>query len=68
MTKEEISLRRRIKAGQELRDLSNHEMAVKMRMSLSAWERRLSHPGKITYLELCQLNKILKTNLMEGKQ
>lgn len=67
MTKEESILRRRIKAGQELHDLSNQEVAVKMRMSLPAWERRLSHPGRITYTELCRLNKILKTNLMEGK-
>lgn len=65
MTKEEIALRRRIKAGQNMYAMSNPEMATRMHMSLSSWERRLSQPGKITYLELCQLNKILKTNLMK---
>ncbi|GEM_PF-4689402 len=64
MTKEEIKLRRRIKAGQTLYDMSNTEMATRMHLTLGQWERRLANPGKITYLELMKIEKILKMDLL----
>ena len=63
-TKEETDLRRKIKSAQALYDLSNNDMAIKMHMSLPAWERRLQNPGKISFMELCRINRILKMNLL----
>jgi len=64
MVSKEETLRRKIKSGQAMYDLSNSDMAAKMHMSLPSWERRLMNPGKISFLELCRLDQILHMNLM----
>lgn len=64
MVQDEKKLRKRIKSGQALHGISNQDMAIKMHLSLPQWERRLSHPGKLTYLELMKIDKILKLKLM----
>ena len=62
----EERVRRRIKAQQSLYSLSNSDMALKMHMSLQAWERRLNQPGKLTLEEMHRIDTVLKTKLMEA--
>lgn len=64
MTKDEALLRQRIKSGQALYSLSNQMMATRMHLTLGQWERRLADPGKLTYSELCRIDRILKLKLV----
>ena len=65
MTREEMLLRNRIKSGQALYSINNVQMATLMHLTIGQWERRLTHPGKLTYSELCRIDKILKLKLFK---
>ena len=58
------TLRRKIKSRQALYGFSNEEMAVKLRRSPRSWCRHLAEIDRVTVGELIQLEKILKTNLV----
>lgn len=63
-TKREEALRRSIKSGMALKDYGNPEMATRMHMSVSSWERRLREPRLLRYPELCDLERILSIRIL----
>lgn len=67
MAKTSNDLKRSIKSRQAYLGFSNEDMAVKMRMSISSWNRRMRKPDTINVDELIRLEKILKYELLEVK-
>ena len=64
-TIEEERLRKKIKSQQALYGYSNPDMAVKMRMTMHAWNDRLMHPRMFKLLELLRLQDVLHINVFE---
>lgn len=67
MAKTSNDIKRSIKSRQAYLGLSNEDIAVKMRMSISSWNRRMRKPDTINVDELIRLEKILKYELLEVK-
>lgn len=58
------TVKRLIKSRQALLGYSNEEMACRMRMSVSSWNRRMRYPNLINVEELIKLEKILKMSFL----
>ena len=63
MNRSEI-IGREIRAGQSRMRLRQADIAVKLRMSLATYNRRLNEPERFTLEELLKLEKILKIELL----
>ena len=61
-TSEEV--KRSIRSRQELLGYSNQEMACRMHMSLSSWNRRMRTPSVLNVSELIRLESVLKFKLL----
>ena len=55
---------REIRAGQSRMRLRQADIAVKLRMSLATYNRRLNEPERFTLEELLKLEKMLKIELL----
>ena len=55
---------REIRAGQSRMRLRQADIAVKLRMSLATYNRRLNEPERFTLEELLKLEKELKIELL----
>ena len=55
---------REIRAGQSRMRLRQADIAVKLRMSLATYNRRLNEPERFTLEELLKLEKLLKIELL----
>ena len=55
---------REIRAGQSRMRLRQADIAVKLRMSLATYNRRLNEPERFTLEELLKLEKVLKIELL----
>ena len=63
MNRSEI-IGREIRAGQSRMRLRQADIAVKLRMSLATYNRRLNEPERFTLDELLKLEKVLKIELL----
>ena len=63
MNRSEI-IGREIRAGQSRMRLRQADIAVKLRMSLATYNRRLNEPERFTLEELLKLEKVLKIELL----
>ena len=61
-TSEEV--KRSIRSRQELLGYSNQEMACRMHMSLSSWNRRMRNPAVFNVGELIRLEQVLSFKLL----
>ena len=55
---------REIRAGQSRMRLRQADIAVKLRMSLATYNRRLNEPERFTLEDLLKLEKVLKIELL----
>ena len=55
---------REIRAGQSRMRLRQADIAVKLRMSLATYNRRLNEPERFTLEDLLKLEKLLKIELL----
>ena len=55
---------REIRAGQSRMRLRQADIAVKLRMSLATYNRRLNEPERFTLEDLLKLEKLLKVELL----
>ena len=55
---------REIRAGQSRMRLRQADIAVKLRMSLATYNRRLNEPERFTLEDLLELEKVLKIELL----
>ena len=55
---------REIRAGQSRMRLRQADIAVKLRMSLTTYNRRLNEPERFTLADLLKLEKLLKIELL----
>ena len=62
MNRSEI-IGREIRAGQSRMRLRQADIAVKLRMSLATYNRRLNEPERFTLEDLLKLEKVLKIEL-----
>ena len=63
MNRSEI-IGREIRAGQSRMRLRQADIAVKLRMSLATYNRRLNEPEQFTLEDLLKLEKVLKIELL----
>ena len=63
MNRSEI-IGREIRAGQSRMRLRQADIAVKLRMSLATYNRRLNEPERFTLEDLLKLEKVLKIELL----
>lgn len=63
MNRSEI-IGREIMAGQSRMRLRQADIAVKLRMSLATYNRRLNEPERFTLEDLLKLEKVLKIELL----
>lgn len=63
MNRSEI-IGREIRAGQSRMRLRQADIAVKLRMSLATYNRRLNEPERFTLEDLLKLEKLLKIELL----
>lgn len=63
MNRSEI-IGREIRAGQSRMRLRQADIAVKLRMSLATYNRRLNEPERFTLENLLKLEKLLKIELL----
>ena len=63
MNRSEI-IGREIRAGQSRMRLRQADIAVKLRMSLATYNRRLNKPERFTLENLLKLEKVLKIELL----
>lgn len=52
-------LRKLIKSKMELYGYDANHMAVKLHLTRAAWYKRLQHPGRMRFEDVCQLERIL---------
>ena len=57
-------VKRNIRSRMELLGYTNQEMACRMHMSLSSWNRRMRNPSSINVSELIKIENVLKFKLL----
>lgn len=57
-------LRKLIKSRMELYGYDADYMAVKMRIAKSAWYKRLQHPERMRFEDICKIDQILRMGLI----
>ena len=64
MTGEE--LKRKIKSQMALYDYSNAYVATCMHIDITTWYKRLQHPERMKFQDVCKLDKLLKMGLFSA--
>lgn len=60
-------LKRKIKSQMELYGYDADYMAVKLRLERSSWYKRMQHPERMKFEDICKLDKILHMGLINEK-
>ena len=61
-------LRKIIKSKMELYGYTADYMAIKLHLNRSAWYKRLQHPERMRFEDICKLDKILNLGVINDQK